>query len=395
MLIRTKALILLLATVLLLGGIPLSMTLAASATAALTPASQDIDVGQVTTVVFRVEDVENLYGYQTTIVFDPALLEVVDADAGAPGIQVTLGNFVKPDFVHKNTADNGVGTIICVVSQMAPSAGVSGSGDLFTISFRGKAQGTSNVTITDLKLSNADGVEISTTLHGAQVSVGATTPPTATPTSTSTATPTPTSTVGGPTPTPTPTSTVGGPTPTPTSTPTSSPTATTPPGQTGVYIVRTGDTLYSIARRFGVSVQALIHVNCIANPSYIQAGQRLIIPQGGSGTPMPPPPQPAPTVYVVQRGDTLYSIARRYGTTVQAIALANRIPNPSRIFVGQRLVIHGTCAPVPPSRVHVVQRGETLYSIARRYGTSVWAIALANNLRNPNIIYAGQRLIIR
>jgi putative chitinase len=100
----------------------------------------------------------------------------------------------------------------------------------------------------------------------------------------------------------------------------------------------------------------------------------------------------------VQRGDTLYSIARRYGTTVQAIALANKIANPSLIYVGQQLTIPGgstTPPPPPPSgQVHIVQRGETLYSIARRYGTTHWAIAMANNLANPNVIYVGQRLVI-
>jgi putative chitinase len=144
----------------------------------------------------------------------------------------------------------------------------------------------------------------------------------------------------------------------------------------------------------------LAQINNISNSSYIQVGQQLIIPRGTSVPPTTPVPTVSPPtnpiVYVVQRGDTLYSIARRYGTTVQAIAMTNNIVNPSRIYVGQRLVIHGYpyTPPAPSPQVHVVQRGETLYSIARRYGTSVWAIAMANNLYNPNVIYAGQRLLI-
>jgi LysM repeat protein len=166
-------------------------------------------------------------------------------------------------------------------------------------------------------------------------------------------------------------------------------------------VVRTGDTLYSIARRFGVTWQAIMHANGIYNANYIQVGQRLTIPQYCGTTPVPPPPPPPPqpcsTVYIVQRGDTLYSLARRYGTTVQAIAQWNHIVNPSRIFVGQRLVIN-RCTTVPPAppacRNHVVQRGETLYSIARRYGTSIWQLAMLNNLANPNVIYAGQVLVL-
>jgi len=98
--------------------------------------------------------------------------------------------------------------------------------------------------------------------------------------------------------------------------------------------------------------------------------------------------------YTVQRGDTLYSIARRYGTTVQAIAQASGILNPAYIRVGQVLCISGL-APLPtPGGYYTVQRGDTLYSIARRYGTTHWAIAIANNLSNPNYIYPGQGLVI-
>jgi putative chitinase len=100
-------------------------------------------------------------------------------------------------------------------------------------------------------------------------------------------------------------------------------------------------------------------------------------------------------VYVVQPGDTLYSLARRFGTTVQAIAQDNNIVNPNCIYVGQRLTIHGTSGtPSPCTITHVVRYGETLTSIASRYGTTVWKLAQLNNLANPNIIYAGQRLLV-
>lgn len=104
-----------------------------------------------------------------------------------------------------------------------------------------------------------------------------------------------------------------------------------------------------------------------------------------------------PGVYVVRRGDTLYSIARRYGTTVNALVQANGLRNPNRIYVGQRLVISGAAAassPPLPGFVHVVQRGENLFRIALRYGTTVQALARANNLSNTSLIYAGQRLVI-
>jgi len=152
------------------------------------------------------------------------------------------------------------------------------------------------------------------------------------------------------------------------------------------YTVLRGDTLYSIARRFGVTVQAIVQANGLLNPNLIFAGQSLWIP-GGSGSPT------GAIIYVVQRGDTLYSIARRYGTTVYALMVANGLRG-TTIYVGQRLVIPGTGAPWPSQRIHVVQRGETLWAISRRYGTTPWIIAAANGLTNLNLIYVGQRLII-
>ena len=101
-------------------------------------------------------------------------------------------------------------------------------------------------------------------------------------------------------------------------------------------------------------------------------------------------------VHVVQRGETLYSIAREYGVSMWNIARANGITNPSKIYAGQRLVIPTGQSPgtEPAGTVHIVQRGETLYSIACRYGVSVWNIARANGIANPNRIYVGQRLVI-
>jgi LysM repeat protein len=371
----SKKLVTLLFSILVIAGLPVFSTLAATTDAKLLPEVQSLDVGQMTTVTLRVENVQNLYGYQVTISFNPALLEVVDADPGKPGVQVGLGTFISPDYVPQNTADNNAGTIECVVSQVAPSTAANGSGALLTISFRGKSTGVSNVQLDPLILASAQGTEIPANIHNATISVGSGAP-TATPTSTSPA----------PTATPTPTGTVIVPTATPTST-------TQPPGQPIYYVVRPGDTLYSIARKFGVSMQAIMAANNLANPNWIYVGQRLLIPSPGTPWPTPTPgPWPQPTTYVVKRGDTLYSIARRFGTTVQAIAQANHIINPNRIYVGQRLVIYGTPGPQPCTGIHIVRYGETLSSIARRYGTTVWSLAQMNNLPNPNVLYAGQSL---
>ncbi len=114
-------------------------------------------------------------------------------------------------------------------------------------------------------------------------------------------------------------------------------------------------------------------------------------------TPTTPPGTPgATTVHVVQRGENLFRIALRYNTTVEAITAANGISNPRLIYVGQKLTIPqgGGTTPSGGGRTHVVRPGENLFRIALRYGTTAQAIAAANNLPNIHLIYVGQVLRI-
>jgi LysM repeat protein len=119
--------------------------------------------------------------------------------------------------------------------------------------------------------------------------------------------------------------------------------------------------------------------------------------------PEPPPAtqpvEPAPTgpvTYVVQAGDTLGRIAQRYNVSVEEIAAANQITNIHRLEVGQTLTIPvGGVTAVPTGEtIHVVQRGETLFRIALRYGMTAEELAAHNGLANINLIYPGQELRI-
>lgn len=109
----------------------------------------------------------------------------------------------------------------------------------------------------------------------------------------------------------------------------------------------------------------------------------------------------ADTVYIVQRGDTLFSIALRFKTTVAAIKAANNIVNVNLIYVGQRLIIPGggsssgtgSASGSPSTTTYVVQRGDNLYRISLRFGVTVAALKAANGLRS-DLIYVGQRLVI-
>jgi LysM repeat protein len=122
----------------------------------------------------------------------------------------------------------------------------------------------------------------------------------------------------------------------------------------------------------------------------------------GGEIPTPPPPPPSVCTYVVKRGDTLSAIARRFRTTVADLARANHIANPNRIFRGQVLIV--PCAPSaattttqadpPVYRVHTVRRGETLTHIARRYGTTVAVLRQINRLGAGNRLRAGQQILV-
>lgn len=106
-------------------------------------------------------------------------------------------------------------------------------------------------------------------------------------------------------------------------------------------------------------------------------------------------------VHVVQRGENLSTIAQSYGISQAALAQANGISNPNLIYVGQRLVIPGAGSSgnagggaAASGGIHIVRAGENLSSIAAQYGTSTAALANANTISNPNHIYVGQRLIL-
>lgn len=96
----------------------------------------------------------------------------------------------------------------------------------------------------------------------------------------------------------------------------------------------------------------------------------------------PPPPS-----VVVQRGDSVYAISRRYGVPMRSIIQANNLAPPYVLHVGQRLTL-------PRPRVHVVQRGDTLSAIARAYGSDMGRIAALNGLAPPYVIRVGERLAL-
>lgn len=184
--------------------------------------------------------------------------------------------------------------------------------------------------------------------------------PTAAPTAIATIVMEATATEPIPTPTLTPEAATSTPTstPAPTSAPTLAPTAIASPtgAVDNVYVVKAGDTPSAIARRLGVPLDDLMRVNNIRDATQLQVGQRLIIPGPGEQAVAAPPA--GAVVYSVVAGDTVATIARRFGVTVEEILRANNITDSTRLQINQQLIIPGareaTPPPLPPAATPTV-----------------------------------------
>jgi LysM repeat protein len=183
-----------------------------------------------------------------------------------------------------------------------------------------------------------------------------------------------------------------------TTTASGSPTRVTRQGT--VYTVQFGDTLGSIAEQFDVSMDAIIRANSLTNPDVLMVGQELKIPaeqevSTGSGS-----GQVSESVYVVSAGDTLGSIAKRFGVSEAELQTLNDITDPNEISVGQQLRIPASAsegAEEPTTgeeRTYVVEEGDTLSKIAVRFGVTIAALQAANDISDPDMLYPGQVLTI-
>lgn len=149
------------------------------------------------------------------------------------------------------------------------------------------------------------------------------------------------------------------------------------------YIVQRGDTLYGISKQFGVPVATIKKVNNL-NDNNIRVNQELKIPI----------PQET-TIYIVKAGDTLYKIANKYNTTVAELVELNNLPN-FNLSINQELKVpvQNNGADENDNYVlYTVKKGDNLYSIANEYGVSVEAIKKENNLTS-NLLSVGQILKI-
>jgi LysM repeat protein len=165
------------------------------------------------------------------------------------------------------------------------------------------------------------------------------------------------------------------------------------------HAVAKGDNLWSIAKRYGVSVAELCAANKLAPSATLHLGQSLLVPGKAAATSGPE----ANNTYAVKSGDTLGSIARKQGTTIASLRTANNLSGDT-LRIGQKLVIPGsatppasasaeaTSTPKAGSGSHTVIPGDTLGSIARKAGVKVGELALLNNITDPAKLRVGQIL---
>ena len=145
--------------------------------------------------------------------------------------------------------------------------------------------------------------------------------------------------------------------------------------------VRAGDTLWAIAREYGTTVEAIARENRIVDPNRIFAGERLRItlPARGSGE----------EIYTVRRGDTPISIAGKFGVTLSALEDRNGLERGKTIYAGDKLSIPGAGM---SGEFYVVRPGDTLFYISRRTGVPIRTLVGINRIKDPDLIYAGEHL---
>ncbi len=164
------------------------------------------------------------------------------------------------------------------------------------------------------------------------------------------------------------------------------------PDTNGTYTVKSGDTLYSIAKKYNITVDKLKSLNNLSSNT-LSIGQVLKVP---SSDVEPEEPDVPVTIYTVKAGDTLYSVARKFNTSVNIIKELNGLIN-DNLSIGQVLKISGETDTVPspeePDEVntYTVKAGDTLYSIATKFNISVNDLKKINNLTS-DILSIGQVL---
>ena len=149
------------------------------------------------------------------------------------------------------------------------------------------------------------------------------------------------------------------------------------------YVVQHGDTLYSLAQRFNTTVDALAQANSIQEPGRLAAGQSILVPTGASSY---------VDVYVIQPGDTLFSIAKRYNTSIGLLQGLNGVVDGRHIVAGKTLLVPSVNQAA--LQIHLVAPEDSLFSIARRYNTAVSVLMSLNGIADARDLQEGASILV-
>ncbi len=155
------------------------------------------------------------------------------------------------------------------------------------------------------------------------------------------------------------------------------------PERTKTITIKRGDTLSCLAIKYNTTVEELVKLNNIKNPNLIYAGKKLIVPNNQKDS-------ANSETYTVKKGDTLSKIALIFNTTVNEIAKNNNIQNVNLIYPNQRLIIYNNNNFDTGHTLYKVQKGDSLWKIARRNNTTIANILRLNRIKNKNLIYPNQ-----
>ena len=146
------------------------------------------------------------------------------------------------------------------------------------------------------------------------------------------------------------------------------------------YTVKMGDSLWSIAKKFGISIEQLSNINGLRKQNFLHIGQKLQIPL----------PISSSRIYTVTSGDSLWSISRGLNINIQELARINNIKNQNQLYVGQELMLPN----MNEKKIYTVQRGDSLWSISVKFDTSIENIKRLNRANLNQYLQVGQKITI-
>lgn len=165
----------------------------------------------------------------------------------------------------------------------------------------------------------------------------------------------------------------------------------TPDFETEIYAVKKGDSLISIANRYGIGLSELLAINDVRRRDVLRVGYELKVPKIGPPTLR----KGVPAEYVVTRGDTLSDIAERFGLKQEDLLAINGLTNKNVIVPGQTLRLTTVSDPIPVATDYIsyrVKKGDSLISIANRHTVSLRELLAVNDVREKNVLRVGQTL---